>query len=89
MTREKAISAAYLERLRPKVRTLLRRHWRKVEAVAEALLISKRRSGPEIDAIVLKVTTRRERQIAERIELFRETMYRELCVPKTSSELMM
>jgi ATP-dependent Zn protease len=52
MAEEADVSEAYLERLRPKVGPLLRHHWPKVEAVAEALLIRKTLSGSEIDAII-------------------------------------
>jgi hypothetical protein len=38
MAQDANITDAYLERLRPKVRALLRRHWSKVERVANALL---------------------------------------------------
>jgi len=61
-------SMTYVERLRLKVRSLLRRHWHKVEAIVEALLIHKTLTGAEIDAIIEKVTTPRERVIARRIE---------------------
>ncbi|MGY8679792.1 hypothetical protein Q2941_18630 [Bradyrhizobium sp. UFLA05-153] len=71
------ISMAYLERLRLKVGPLLRRHWRKVEAVAEALLASKTLSGAEIDAIIDRVTPTAERQAAERVQVARERDLRE------------
>jgi hypothetical protein len=68
MAEEADASEAYLERLRTKVGPLLRRHWRKLEAVAEVLLVRKTLFGSEIDAIVKKKMTRRERDIAKRIE---------------------
>jgi ATP-dependent Zn protease len=68
------LSVAYLERLRLKVRPLLRRHWHKVEVVVEALLVRKTLTGPEIDAIIEKVTTPRERVIARRIDAARKPM---------------
>jgi len=61
-----------LDRLRSKVPGLLRRHWRKVEAVAEALLARKTLSAAEIDALIEAETTPRERDIAERIEAARK-----------------
>jgi len=67
-------SHAYIERLRLKVRPLLRRHWHEVIAVAEALLIKKTLTGPQIDAIIGKVTTPRERVIAGRIAVARKPM---------------
>ena len=67
-------SHAHLERLRLKVRPLLRRHWHEVVAVAEALLIKKTLTGPQIDAIIGKVTTPRERASAGRIAAARKPM---------------
>jgi ATP-dependent Zn protease len=61
------ISEADLERLRPKARGLLRRHWKKVDAVADALLGRKTLSGAKVDAIIKNVTPRRERAIAKRV----------------------
>jgi ATP-dependent Zn protease len=72
MAEEADVSEAYLERLRPKVGPLLRRHWRKVEAVAETLLVHKTLSGAEINAIIGKQTTSRERAITKRIEAARK-----------------
>jgi hypothetical protein len=77
MTREVNISKAYLERLRPKVGLLLRRHWPKVEAVAQALRERKKLSGAEIDAIIDRVTTSGERQAAERVQVARDKNLRE------------
>jgi ATP-dependent Zn protease len=67
-------SHAYLTRLRSKVGPLLRHHWHKVVAVAQALLVKKTLTGPEIDAIITNVTTPRERTIAKRIEAARKPM---------------
>jgi len=74
MAEEASVSEAYLDRLRPKVRALLRRHWRKVEVVTEALLARKTLSGVEIDAIIRTVTTPRERDIAKRIRAARKPL---------------
>jgi hypothetical protein len=67
-------SPAYLERLRIKVRPLLRQHWHKVVAVAEALLIKKTLAETEIDTVIRKVTTPREQAIARRIAAARKPM---------------
>jgi hypothetical protein len=74
MADEAGISEAYLDRLRPKVRALLRRHWPKVERVAEALLDSRTLTGEEIDALIDSVTTATERDIAARIETVRQPL---------------
>jgi ATP-dependent Zn protease len=68
MAEQAGVSEAYLARLRTKVGPLLRRHWYKVERVAESLLIRKTLSGPDIDALIRKATTSHERAIAKRIE---------------------
>jgi ATP-dependent Zn protease len=77
MTREANISKVYLERLRPKVGLLLRRHWPNVEAVAQALRERKKLSGAEIDAIIDRVTTSGERRAAERVQVARDKNLRE------------
>jgi ATP-dependent Zn protease len=74
MAEDAGVSEAYLERMRRKVRPLPRRHWHKVAAVADALLVRKTLSGPEIDALISKVTTPRERTIAKRIEVAHKPM---------------
>jgi ATP-dependent Zn protease len=87
MAEAAGVSQAYLERLRLKVRALLRRHWYKVEAVAEALLVRKTLTAAEIDAIIEKVTTPRERVIARRIEAARKPIKPPPIVP-LSGELL-
>jgi ATP-dependent Zn protease len=72
MAEAAGLSMAYLERLRLKVRSLLRRHWHKVEAIVEALLVRKTLSAAEINAIIEKVTTPREHVIVKRIERARK-----------------
>jgi ATP-dependent Zn protease len=74
MAEQAGVSEAYLARLRTKVGPLLRRHWHKVEAVAEQLLVRKSLSGHEIDSVIRKVTTPLERAIARRIVMARKSM---------------
>jgi hypothetical protein len=74
MAEEADVSEAYLERLRPKVRALLRRHWPKVERVAQALLEHKTLTAEAIDALIDTATTAQERAIAARIETVRQPL---------------
>lgn len=72
MAEDANISGHYLERLRPKVRGLLRRHWRKVEGVAKALLASNTLAAGEVDALIEAVKSPGDRAIAKRIEAARK-----------------
>lgn len=74
MAQGQNISFAYLNRLRPKVRALLRRHWRKIEQVAQALLRAKTLTAVEIDALIEQVTQQNEREVAARIKLARKPL---------------
>lgn len=76
MAEQAGVSEAYLARLRTKVGPLLRRHWHKVEAVAEQLLVHKTLSGRKIDTIISRVTRPRERAITKRIAMARKSMPR-------------
>jgi hypothetical protein len=78
MAEDAGISSAYLERLRLKVGPLLRRHWRKVECVADALVSDKTLSAAEIDALIDNVTTSDERARAARIDAARKPLRDEL-----------
>jgi hypothetical protein len=74
MAQDQNISFAYLNRLRPKVRALLRRHWRKIEQVAQALLRAKTLTAVEIDALIEQVTQQNEREVAAPIKLARKPL---------------
>jgi hypothetical protein len=78
MAEEGDISLPYVERLRLKVGPLLRRHWRKVDCVANALLTHKTLSAAKIDALIDTVTTPEERAVNERIEKARKPLRDEL-----------
>jgi hypothetical protein len=58
--------------LRRKTRTMLLRHWPKVDHVAKALLAARTLTGEQIDALVAEKTTPREREIARHIEATRK-----------------
>jgi DNA-binding TFAR19-related protein (PDSD5 family) len=74
MAEDQNISIAYLKRLRPKVRAKLRRHWPKVERVAQELLAKKTLTAAEIDALVGQMMTPDERERVARIELARKPL---------------
>ena len=74
MAQDQNISFAYLSRLRPKVRALLRRHWLKIEQVGQALLRAKTLTAVEIDALIEQVTQQNEREVAARIKLARKPL---------------
>ena len=74
MAEDQNISFAYSNRLRPKVRALLRRHWRKIEQVAQALLRARTLTAVEIDALIEQVTQQNEREVAARIKLARKPL---------------
>ena len=76
MATEAGIEWSYVERLRPKARALVRRHWAKIEAVAAALLEHKTLTAKAIDALIFVVMTERERAIAARIAAVREPLRR-------------
>jgi hypothetical protein len=53
------VSEVTVARLRPRVRSLLLRHWSKVERVATASLKARTLSGSEIDALFANCAHRR------------------------------
>jgi ATP-dependent Zn protease len=66
------VSEVSIERLRLKVRGLLRRHWSKVETVADALMARKTLSVDEIDRLVDRDGAD---VLAERIQAARQSIY--------------
>jgi len=85
MANSEHISDDYLERLRPKVRTRLHRHWHKVERVASALLVSQTLFAEQIDALVSEATSPDERSIAKRIDIARQPAREAYLALKSSS----
>jgi hypothetical protein len=61
-----------IDYLRRKSRTMLQRHWLKVEHVAKALLVARTLTSEQIDALVNEKTTPREHESARRIEAARK-----------------
>jgi ATP-dependent Zn protease len=61
-----------IERLRGWTRVLVRRHLRKIEAVADALIATDKLAATEMDDIVDRMTDQRERDRAARIAIARK-----------------
>jgi hypothetical protein len=66
------IPVKYLRRLRPRVRALLRRHWPKVERIAQALLASQKLSAAQIDALFGETILQQDRERAAKIAAARK-----------------
>jgi hypothetical protein len=69
---EDGIHDKEIKYFRRKTRTMLLRHWPKVDHVAKALLAVRTLTSEQIEALVAEKITPREREIAGRIEAARK-----------------